>query len=91
MRKFLGIVTISILFTKLLNAQGGTGTLITGQVFDGSTKEPLEFATVSVINEQSEKVVTGSIADNKGEFKIAGVPFGTYKIDINFIGYKIIC
>ena len=88
MRKFLGIVTISILFTKLLNAQGGTGTLITGQVFDGSTKEPLEFATVSVINEQSEKVVTGSIADNKGEFKIAGVPFGTYKIDINFIGYN---
>ncbi|HVN58109.1 MAG TPA: outer membrane beta-barrel family protein [Bacteroidales bacterium] len=68
-------------------AQVTTGT-IAGKVFDNSSKDPLEYATIAVINSQTGKVVTGTVADAKGNFKIASVPAGTYKIEIDFIGYE---
>lgn len=61
---------------------------ITGKVFDGSTKSPLEYATISVINKETGKTVTGAIADERGAFAISNLPDGAYKLDIEFIGYQ---
>ena len=75
------------LFLSLDGQQSIKGA-ITGKVFDNSTKQPLEYATVSVINPETKTVVTGGIADSKGNFNIGNIPFGIYRIEIEFIGYE---
>ncbi|MGD0583242.1 MAG: TonB-dependent receptor [Bacteroidales bacterium] len=67
--------------------QRSTG-IITGKVFDNSTKQPLEYATVAVTEQLTGKVVTGTVADAKGIFRIQNIPSGSYRIEIYFMGYE---
>ena len=41
-----------------------------------------------LLSKQSGKVVTGTIADAKGVFSIANIPYDTYQVNIDFIGYE---
>jgi outer membrane receptor protein involved in Fe transport len=88
MKSFVYIATILLFFTTLLGAQPKTNSALTGKIFDKSTNQPLEYATVSVINIQSGKTINGTITDVRGAFTISDLPFGTYKILIGFIGYE---
>lgn len=89
MKKILSILTVLVFLANVLvNAQSGTNTKLSGKILDKSTNQPLEYATVSVINTRSAKVVTGTITDVQGSFKMSDIPFGTYKVDIEFIGYE---
>jgi len=67
------------------NAAGGS---IKGFVYDLTSKQPLEYATITIIRKKDNQVVTGTISDQTGFFKIKGMDFGMYKIDVTFIGYK---
>lgn len=60
---------------------------ITGNVIEKTTKQPLEYATVSFINSKTAKVVAGGITNPKGEFNIDVTP-GIYTIKIEFISFK---
>jgi outer membrane receptor for ferrienterochelin and colicins len=62
---------------------------ITGNVIEKNTKQPLEYATVTIINSKSAKTVAGGITNPKGEFNIDVSP-GTYTIKIEFISFKSI-
>jgi ferric enterobactin receptor len=88
MKYFIFILTITLFFCTLANGQPKTNAKLAGKVFDKSTMQPLEYATVSVINRQSAKVITGTVTDIHGAFGISDIPPGTYKIDIEFIGYE---
>src|ERR1035437_3829359 len=87
-KSLLFIIAIQIFFCAVLSAQVKPSTKISGKVFDKSTNQPLEYATISIINKQTGKTVNGSIADAKGAFGIPDVPYGTYKVNIEFIGYE---
>ena len=82
------VAFIHSIFSFSLTAQTKLNASITGKVFDKSTNQALEYATVAVINKQSGKVINGSVADAKGVFLISNLPFDTYKVNINFIGYE---
>jgi len=58
---------------------------ITGIVIDAETKEPLEFATVSILKEG--KLIDGIITNEKGAFSISAEP-GKYQVRIEYISYK---
>jgi ferric enterobactin receptor len=90
MRPFILILTFQFILCISLSAQTktNTNTIISGKVFDKSTNGPLEYATITLISKQSGKVITGTIADAKGVFGIPNVPFDTYLINIDFIGYE---
>lgn len=60
---------------------------ITGQVIDSLTNEPVEFATVVLINSEFGKQLDGVITDDKGKFKFTDVALKEYEIEISFIGY----
>jgi hypothetical protein len=60
---------------------------IKGFVFDSTANQPLEYATISLLKADNNKVVTGTISDASGFFKISGVEFGIYNVEITFIGY----
>lgn len=60
---------------------------ITGTVIEKTSKQPLEYATITLVDSKNPKAITGGITNAKGEFKIDVVP-GTYNIKIEFISFK---
>jgi outer membrane receptor protein involved in Fe transport len=92
MRPFIFILIIQLFFCFALNAQtkpqSKPNTTISGKVFDKSTNEPLEYATITLISKMSGKIVTGTVADANGVFGISNIPFDTYQVNIEFIGYE---
>ncbi len=60
---------------------------ITGMLIDTTTNQPVEFATVVLINAQTSKQVDGTMTDEKGEFKFPEARMGKYKLEISFLGY----
>jgi len=88
MRRIIFILTTLLLINQIISAQSKSITTISGKVFDKATNQPLEYATVSVINKETGKTVNGSISDVHGVFVINNVPFGTYKVEVGFIGYE---
>lgn len=60
---------------------------ITGTVIDDALNEPLPYVNV-IVNKTNGELLTGGITGDDGTFKIDKVPEGTYKIVIQFIGFK---
>src|SRR5210317_1794214 len=61
-----------------------------GNVVDNETQQPLEYATISLVNNRFPEQIQGGITDAKGSFDIEIIP-GQYKIIIEYIGFdKII-
>jgi len=60
---------------------------ITGKVFDKSTNQPLEYATIIFQDAGKKRSVTGGITNAKGAFSIE-VEADIYDITIEFISFK---
>ena len=61
---------------------------IKGAVVDKSSKEPLEYATVALYEVEGSKLVSGTITDHLGHFRIDQPEKGSYYLLITFIGLK---
>jgi iron complex outermembrane receptor protein len=72
---------VSLLWAGQLAAQGPTG-IITGQVLDGTTQQPLFGARVQIVGMQ---LLTAS--DNEGRFTLTRVPPGTHVLRVTRIGF----
>jgi ferric enterobactin receptor len=82
------ITLFLILKSTLVNAQIVANHSISGNVIDNSTKTPLQYATVSLIDKVTGKAVNGTIADEAGSFSIVRISHGSYKITVSFLGYE---
>ncbi|MCB0794168.1 MAG: TonB-dependent receptor [Flavobacteriales bacterium] len=60
---------------------------IYGKVLDHGTHRPVEYATVSVYSERNDSLITGTLVRSNGDFEVAELPPGTYRVSISFIGY----
>lgn len=80
--------TILLALTMLVNAQQKI--TITGQIIDKETRETLPFVTISVNNEESNKIITGTVSDANGRFEIINLATGKYVVDISYIGFQTI-
>jgi iron complex outermembrane receptor protein len=60
---------------------------IYGKVLNASTKEPVAYATVTVLN-MRDSLLGGALVKNNGDFNVEKVPIGRMKVQIQFIGYK---
>lgn len=78
------IVVAFFLLPGMLVAQDYT---VRGKVMDGETGEPLEFATISLLNAGDESLVTGTIAESTGDFSIRA-DAGEYIVRIQFVTYQ---
>lgn len=67
-----------------INAQT-TGS-ISGKVVDNATKKAFPYANVNI--KKDTKIVTGGITSENGNFTIKEIPFDSYIVEIQFIGYK---
>ncbi len=71
------------------NASGSSSlkTSLSGQVFDGNTQKPLDYATVSLFLASKSELISGTITDEEGRFTLEAVP-GNYFIKVEFLGYE---
>ncbi|MGG6231888.1 TonB-dependent receptor domain-containing protein [Tenacibaculum sp. SDUM215027] len=60
---------------------------LTGIVLDKKNNQPLPFVTITCKN-TSNQILTGSISDEKGNFKIEKLPKESLLLTFQFIGYK---
>lgn len=82
----LCFVVVLTVMTVSSFAQGGGK--ISGTVVNASSKALIEYASVSLIDEQSQKPLNGTITDAHGNFTLPGVAPGKYSIKIEFVGFK---
>ncbi|WP_353480299.1 TonB-dependent receptor [Haliscomenobacter sp.] len=61
---------------------------IAGVLLDSASRQPVEFATVVLLNAQTQKQLTGVVTDEKGAFKFPEVTLGKYDLSFSFIGYR---
>ena len=61
--------------------------VISGSLLDSVTQEPIEFATVVLLDKKTQKQINGIVTEMNGTFKIQNVKTGTYDIQLSFIGY----
>ena len=90
---FLFTFFSSLLFSQWPGSSGGGKQMpaigvLSGTILDSSTTEPLEYASISLINTRSKQLVTGGLSDEKGNFYIKEIPLGPYMAVIEFVGYK---
>ncbi|MCU0451065.1 MAG: TonB-dependent receptor, partial [Bernardetiaceae bacterium] len=89
MKKQVLLALLFCLATTALFAQAPTGRAkITGIVLDSADRQPVAFATVSLLDPQTNKPVSGAVADEKGQFSITKVPAGKFTLSVSFIGYR---
>ncbi len=62
---------------------GSVAGKIQGTVVDESTKEPIAFANVTVLDTD-----LGAATDAGGDFFILNVPSGTYTVEVSYVGYQ---
>jgi len=61
---------------------------VTGRVIDSVTKAPIDFATISIYKAGAKSPFNGISADAKGIFTVANLPAGTYRVTVDFVGYR---
>lgn len=61
---------------------------IRGCVIDQSNKIPLEFAQLSLLNFETEKLTSGTKSNNDGTFQIVSIPSGKYTLRVSLVGYE---
>lgn len=87
-------LSLCLLFSSLINFAKTIDPVkekvkISGTVVEKATKQPLEYATVTITDVKNPKMITGGITNAKGGFSIEVAP-GIYNIKIEFISFKAI-
>jgi iron complex outermembrane receptor protein len=90
MKKLITLCMVMLCFA--LHAQNPVPKIgtIQGKVIDAKTQEAIPYATVVIKSKADNKVITGAISDDRGNFKIEKIPAGLLAVDIQFIGYETI-
>ncbi len=60
---------------------------ISGTVLDSISNQGVEFATVALLDPNTQKPINGEVCDDKGQFTLSKIPVGNYIVSVSFIGY----
>jgi len=77
-----------VFFTFIAATAQSTHGNISGKIIDAETKIPVDFATISIYKEGSASPFGGINSDEKGNFVLKNLPYGEYKIYVDFMGYQ---
>jgi len=60
---------------------------IKGVVFDTIAKQPVPAATITVLQAKDSSLVTFTMTNSRGEFSLANVPYGDYRLLVTHVSY----
>ncbi len=87
MKKIFTLSAVFLLLLSSINAQKADG-IIKGKLTDSTGKQPLNGATVSVINTKDSSLATFTLSNKLGAFEIKGLEQGNYQLVVSFQGYE---
>ena len=95
-RLMLALISLFYLSIDNLLAHGGHNNkskrpaigVVQGSVTDSITGSPIEYASISIIDNDDGSVITGGLSRKDGSFNISEIPLGQYIILMEFIGYS---
>ncbi|MBW6490342.1 MAG: TonB-dependent receptor [Lentimicrobium sp.] len=62
--------------------------IMKGRLLDAATNQPIEYGTIALMQVRDSSVVSGTISDPKGNFKVEQIPAGRYFVRVQFMGYE---
>ena len=83
----LFVFGITNIQANTISAPAKTGQ-IEGNVNEAFTNIPMEYANIILYNSTDSVMQNGTITDTAGYFMLDKIPFGTYYLEIYFIGYE---
>jgi len=83
--KLLVLLLVSNCVFLAAQTNGNQG-VINGKVIDKNTKQPVPYVNVAVM--EDNKIITGGLTQENGNFTIKGLALKKYTVEIQFIGYK---
>ncbi len=87
---FVATAMAVLLVNSLANAQvppaNYTRAVITGKITEKKDGHPIAYAEVAVMH--NDKVVTGTVADELGNYEIKNIPIGRYTIVAYVVGFR---
>lgn len=90
MKKLL-LLTLSLItlnsYGQLAKSELPKPGVVKGKVVDQTTNEPLPYVNIAV-KDFDNKIITGGITDENGNFTIKKIPKGKSYVEIQYIGYK---
>ena len=82
------ILAALLLFLIASNTYAQNKAAIKGSLADSSTNAPIEFATIAVVNSKDTTLISYTLSDKKGGFKLSGIPTDrATKLIISYVGY----
>ena len=76
---FIIVLSLSRLFSQVV---------LEGIVKESGSGQPVQYASVAVLDADADTVCTGGITTENGKFHISNVFTGKYFLEIDFIGYR---
>ncbi|MEJ2544739.1 MAG: carboxypeptidase regulatory-like domain-containing protein [Calditrichaceae bacterium] len=62
--------------------------LIAGKITDETSNAALQYATVALYAASDSSLINGTITDEEGVFSIENIPFGTYYMVADYLGFE---
>jgi len=82
------LLLLVIAFFMMVVAFSQSSAVISGRVIDQASKEPLPFASISVVSRNDGKLLTETVSKEDGRFVLEKIPQNEYLVKVLFIGYS---
>lgn len=63
---------------------------IYGKVIDAKTKKPMGYSAVALLTADKDSLVDGQLTEDNGDFSLANLPLGKFKLRITSVGYTTV-
>ena len=84
----LKIVALALFMLIAIRGYGQQHIKVSGTLTDSLTHEPIAFATVALLNQQTRAPVQGVQTDTIGHFVLENVPVGAFCLRVSYVGYN---
>ena len=62
--------------------------IVTGKVMDNDSKSLIEYANIVLLSIQDSSLITGTISDINGSFRLSDIQSGNFRLEVRFLGYS---
>jgi len=74
-----------LIFIQTISAQKAS---IKGTILDNQNANPIEYASIALLNSVDNSVIAGDVSNKNGNFTVQNIKPGNYKLKIYFVGYE---
>ena len=83
----LVLLILALCYASLVVSQSKNTIVLSGKVVDIETKQPLEYAAISIHDVRTDSIINGTSTNRQGNFKLSIIR-GSYTFKIQFLAFN---